>query len=109
MECLSFPLSLSVSPTGASGNSTVSQITSNSVTVTATGGTGGSKTYSWDFTSNPSSITALSPTSAATAFRKTGAITGSTHTATARCTVSDGTNTTSITVPVTLERADDGT
>lgn len=103
IETLTTPLVLSKSG-DAFGTSATSTIDSNSVTITATGGTGAAKTYTWDFTSNPSGITALSPTSATTAFRKTSAVLGATYFATARCTVSDGTYTDSILVSVELER-----
>lgn len=104
IETLATPLVLSKSG-DATGTSTTSTIDSNPVTITATGGSGAAKTYAWDFTSNPSAITALSPSAASTVFRKTSASIGSTHSATARCTVSDGTYTDSILVAVELERS----
>lgn len=103
VEKLTLPISLSKSG-DASGISATATIDSNTVTITATGGTGAAKTYTWDFTSNPSGITALSPSSAATAFRKTSAVAGATYFATARCTVADGTYSESILVSVELER-----
>lgn len=107
IETLATPLALSKSG-DATGTSTTSTIDSNSVTITATGGSGAAKTYAWDFTSNPSGITALSPSSASTAFRKTPAFIGTSHSATARCTVSDGTYSDSILVYVELERIEVG-
>jgi len=107
VETLATPLVLSKSG-DATGTSTTSTIDSNAVTITATGGSGAAKTYAWDFTSNPSGITALSPSSASSAFRKTSAIIGSTHSATARCTVSDGTYSESILVAVELDRTGGG-
>ena len=106
IEMLATPIILSKSG-DAFGASTTATIDSNTVTITATGGSGAAKTYNWDFTSNPSGITALSPTSAATAFRKTSALVNATYTATARCTVADGTYTESILVSVELERISD--
>ena len=106
IECLATPLVLSKSG-DATGASTTSTIDSNAVTITATGGSGAAKTYAWDFTSNPSGITALSPSSATTIFRKTGAAVNTTHLGTARCTVADGTYTDSILVAVELERVSD--
>lgn len=103
IEALANPISLSKSGDAYGGSST-STIDSNVVTVTATGGSGAAKTYAWDFTSNPGGIAALSPSSASTAFRKTSAILNSTHFATARCTVTDGTYTSTILVSVELER-----
>lgn len=103
VEAFATPLMLSKSG-DATGTSLTSTIDSNSVTITATGGSGAAKTYTWDFTSNPSGITALSPSSAATAFRKTSAVAGATYFATARCTVADGTYSDSILVSVELER-----
>ena len=107
IETLATPLVLSKSG-DATGTSTTSTIDSNPVTITATGGSGAAKTYAWDFTSNPSGITALSPSSATTQFRKTSAIITIVYTATARCTVSDGTYSDSILVAVELERVEAG-
>jgi hypothetical protein len=106
IETLATPLVLSKS-SDATGASTTSTIDSNAVTITATGGSGAAKTYAWDFTSNPSGITALSPSSATTVFRKTSAVPNATYTATARCTVADGTYSDSILVSVELERISD--
>lgn len=103
VEKLSTPLSLSKN-SDAYGGSTTSTVNSNAVTITATGGSGAAKTYTWDFTSNPSGVVALSPNSATTIFRKTSAASNSTHYATARCTVTDGTYTEAILVSVELER-----
>ena len=87
---------------GATGSRTV---TSNAVTITASGGTGGAKTYSVSMISGGGSISPGSPSSATSNFSAnlSAAVgTTTTVTGTARWTVSDGTYTSTIDVPVEL-------
>ena len=78
-------------------------LTTNSVTVTATGGSGAGPTYSWTRISGSSAINANSPTSATTSF--TASVGRNQRVdATFRCTVTRGSDTVSVNVPVFLER-----
>lgn len=74
-------------------------ITSNTVTITATGGTGVGPTYSWARVSGSSAISATVPTGATTAFT---ASVGSNQTLSAvfRCTITRGAE--SVTIDVTV-------
>lgn len=99
------PLSATAAPANAygwaTGSTSSGTVQSEAVTVTPSGGAG-TLTYSWTFVSGSSSVSAVSASSATTAFRSTG-VTGS-RTAVFRCTVSDGiTSATTNDVNVTLE------
>lgn len=96
-------LSATVSPASAHGEepfvSVFQPVTTNLVTVTATGGAGAGPTYSWNRISGSSKISAAAPTSSSTTFeallRYPGEIT-----ATFRCTVTRGVETVTVDVPV---------
>jgi hypothetical protein len=90
---------LSLNRTTVSGVSTSYPVVTPSVTCTATGGSGAAKTFAWTWASGGTSITIDAASSATTTFRIT---TGTERTGTARCTVSDGTFTSTIDIPVTI-------
>lgn len=81
-------------------NSSPCTVTTNTVTITAVGGTG-SYTYAWSILSGDA-YTILSPTSAGTQFRLSDS-TPSSHSATARCVISDGTQTATVDVSVSSQ------
>ena len=100
---------LSASPTQANGYNVGSAgsrvVTSNVVNITASGGTGGAKTYSVSMITGGGSISVNSPSSASSSFTATLTAvmnTTTTVTGTARWTVSDGTYSSTIDVPVEL-------
>lgn len=102
----STPLTAAASPnpvfgsvTGSFGTST--SVTSATTTVTPSGGTGAPKNYTWSFVSG-STLTVNSPTSATTTF-SSSVNQGTTVSAIYRCTVSDGTYTTTVDVTVNLQ------
>lgn len=70
----------------------VSQVTTASITAVASGGTGAGPTYSWQFISGDSSITATNPTSATTAFT-TSVNRNATKNAVFKCVVTQGAET----------------
>lgn len=81
-------------------------LTTNSVTVTSTGGSGAGPTYAWTRISGSSAISANSPTSASTTF--SGSVGRNQRIdATFRCTVTRGVDSVTVTVPVFLERITD--
>lgn len=86
------PMSASASPSATSGfTSGASVITTNSTTVTPTGGTG-PYTYAWTLISRDhptTDPTANSPTAATTTFTQTNAAPGGFYTAEFLCTVTD--------------------
>lgn len=97
---------VSIAPDPRTGSSSTSTVTSGNATASVTGGVG-PFTYAWTWDDNIDSITALSPTSATTQFRKTGAVSGESYYGTARCTVTDtgnGSVTADDTVSVELTR-----
>lgn len=97
-------LAATVTPgTATSGTGAASQ-TTNSVTVTAFGGTA-PYTYAWTFASGGTGITRDSPTAATTTFSATSLTGGETRTGQARCTVTDNVGATfTIDVAVEIER-----
>lgn len=81
------PMAVALNTTSATGASFNSEITSNIVSATVSGGTA-PYTYAWTVTTSDG-IVALNPTSPSTAFRKTGGVAGSTYSGTAVLTVTD--------------------
>lgn len=80
-------MAVGLNTTTASGQSFDSEITSNIVSATVTGGTA-PYTYAWTVTTSDG-IVALNPTSPSTAFRKSGGVQGTTYSGTAVLTVTD--------------------
>lgn len=94
-------LAASVSPTNASVVGYISSLSTNSVTVTASGGTPG-YTYAWTWVSGGTSVTTTSPTAAATNFSATGMVKYEDRGGTARCTITDSASRT-VTVDVSVD------
>lgn len=80
------PMTVAASPTEVIGTDTGSTVTSQSATVTPTGG-GAPYTYAW--VRNTGSATINSPTSATTTFTETGLAVSELRTSTFTCTVTD--------------------
>lgn len=97
-------LSAVVTPGSATASGTGSTQTSNSVGVTALGGTA-PYTYLWTFTSGGTGITITSSTSASTTFSASGLSAGDVKSGTARCRVTDNVAATyDVSVTVNLTR-----
>lgn len=79
----------------------IKTLTTNSVTITATGGTGGGPTYSWQYVSGSSSIVANSPTSATTTFTANVAR-NEEAVAVFKCVVTQGVETKELSLEVTI-------
>jgi hypothetical protein len=92
----------SVNDNSVSKFGTTSALTTASVTVTVTD-PNGTPTYAWSKVSGDS-ISAVSASSASTAFRATGLGLDETRTATFQCVVSDAPNSETLTVTVTIRR-----
>lgn len=101
---VSAALSASVNPGSASSSGGAASQTTNSVTVTPSGGTS-PYTYAWTWASGGASITTTSPTAATTTFSATGLTSGETRSGQARCTVTDNVSATAtIDVSVSITR-----
>ena len=105
VEIIRASMTATASPTSLYKTTTGSSATTNSVTVTPSGGTS-PYTYAWTLLSGDT-LTVTSPSAATTTFSKTGMGTGDSFSATYRCTVTDSTGGTPLTatadVPVTIE------
>lgn len=86
------PLVVSLNRTSVSGSSTSSNITTNSVSATGSGGTS-PYTYAWSRVSGDSSITASSSANRTTSFSRTGCIAGTAYSGVWRCQVTDAAGT----------------
>lgn len=113
VDCLSgggSGLSATVSPGSVSGlvvdDATFVTVTSNSATVTATGGAG-PYTYAWARVTGSSAVSATSPAAATTTFSATVPLWGM-RLATMRCTITDSLSAT-VTVDVVVELFHNGT
>ena len=96
--------SATVSPTAAGGSrATAGSVTTNTVTVTPSGGTS-PYTYAWTWFSGGTGITITSPSAATTDFSGLVSSTTPIRSGTARCTVTDSASrTTTVDVPVELD------
>lgn len=102
-------LSATVNPASAEGQEIYSgeaftEVFSNPVTVTSTGGSGAGPTFAWTRLSGSSAVSATSPSSATTTFNAIiGRFGAGTRTAVMRCTVTRGVESVFVDVPVLLE------
>lgn len=91
------------SPTTCTGTiASPGTCTTGSTTATAHGVTGGTTTYAWARVSGDSSQSAVSPTSATTAFRRTCTVANVTYTALWACTVTNTISGATVTNNVTV-------
>jgi hypothetical protein len=91
---------------GPSSTSWPSPATTTATTITATGGSGGTKTYAWTFVSGDASVLCNSASSATTHFHNSAGIPiGGLKSAIWKCTVSDGTFTSVINETVTFDNS----
>jgi hypothetical protein len=98
-------LAASVAPSSRTKTDTSATIVTDSVTVTATGGTA-PYTYAWTRIAGSALIAATSTTAATTTFTGTTLVSGTTYDATFRCTVTDAaaaTKTVDVVVSITRE------
>lgn len=105
-ETIPTTLGVTASPTAISKTNSGASITTDSTTVTAFGGST-PYTYAWTRNSGSTDIAVDSASAATTTFTGTSLVSGTTYTATFRCTVTDNAAaTTTVDVPVTITRQD---